>query len=158
MKAFGSMDTETLVVRVGVAALVILVVVVLGFMFRGGRNMNDAGVVAREWMSDVRSERYAAAYEKLATSYRDQVGPETFRQAISENAFIRGMQDFQSYETEAGAKRVRIRGEIESIAGPAETTFHLISEPGPGGEAWRITGVVVSGQPVLPLPSADSRR
>ncbi|MCA9754963.1 MAG: hypothetical protein KDA27_04105 [Candidatus Eisenbacteria bacterium] len=154
----GTLDLETLITRGGIAVLVVGIAVVLFFMFRGGQSMAGAESVARTWMTAIVQERYSDAYSLLASSYREGVGPETFREAVSQNGFLRGMQSFKTLESEAATNRVRVRGELESSVGPAETTFHLVRESGPTDKEWRISGVVVSGQPVLPFPTSESHR
>ena len=149
------MDTETIVVRVGVLLLVALVGTIFFFMFRAGTSASGAAEVAHAWMDQIKTEQYEAAYGQLTSSYRESVGPETFREALSRNAYLRGMQTFKVLETESGSNRVRMRGELESVAGPAETTFHLNKESDGG---WKISGVVLQGQPALPLPGAGTDR
>lgn len=114
---------------------------------RGG-SARGASQAAHAWLDDVKAERYAEAYARIAGA--DPAGFDRFREAVSRNAYLRGMRSLRIRRTEAGSNAARMTGDLVTENGRVEIAFHLTKDGRSAPPRWVINGVIVAGTPALP--------
>ncbi|MEM9067753.1 MAG: hypothetical protein AAGE52_04580 [Myxococcota bacterium] len=110
------------------------------------------GEVDDNLIAHIQAEDYAAAYQLMATPYRESVPIAAFEDAVSHNAYLRSTRSIGCPEIQTWEGRVHRRQCIlESDVGSAHATLFYALET----EGWRMTGMLIGGTPAFPHPQGS---